>query len=343
MRKLGILLPLLLVCVALPGLAEERYKKWIFEFTFGGYDPADEVRSDAGNTSVFTKSDGTVIVTPDPRPDRLTDDVMQLSSSSRIDFRAGYGIAEWGWGELILDGGAGYMSGEIRGFEIAYQNCGEAADIVLCLNKKDTMPPESLGWRTDGVNVGEVEQIPVSVNAMVRFRPTKRMNPYGGIGVGYLFVEFREAEPFTKIAEFLDASRGQSYKFSGGGLTLGPEKDVPRPTVTAPDTFFYEARLGIEWQVSPKWSLYTDMRYEWADDSIEVKIGDEFKLGKSTPSGNLNFQYLPLGTPFEMTVPGPNGPKSYGQYPDSISNWYVNGGELDYGGFSWGFGARVSF
>lgn len=333
---LGTAILLVLVWMVCPATAEERYGKWIIEASLGGYNSVDEVRSNSNNRAVYTDPSDTVIITLDPRPDLGTKNAMSITSAFRLDLRLGYGLLEWGWGEFILDAGLGYMDGGIAGLEIAYQIDEEPPADPGTL----TPPP----WHIDFLRVGDLYQIPVSLDGMVRFRPTKRLNPYVGLGVGYRFVEFEEDKEFTRLAEWLDRSMGgKQFPIGEGGAGGAPATDIKRPRVEAPDSFFYEARLGIEWQLKPRWSIYLDTRYEWVDDPVLVLINGEDALGLATPNGDINFEYPVNGTPFRVNRPAPNGPGKYKQYPSSGGGWFVEGGELDYGGFSFGVGARFSF
>jgi hypothetical protein len=332
-----IVILLVLAWMATPAAAEERYGKWIFELSLGGYNSVDEVRSNANNRAVYTDPIGNVIITTDPRPDLGTKNAMAIDSTFRMDLRVGYGLLEWGWGEFILDAGLGYMDGGIAGLEIAYQLDDEPPEDPGTL----TPPP----WHIDFLRVGDLDQIPVSIDGLVRFRPTKRLNPYVGVGVGYRWVEFTEDPEFTRVAEWLDRSVGaKQYPLGEGRLGSTFNDDIKRPRVEAPDSFFYEARLGVEWQLKPRWSIYLDTRYEWVDDPVEVMVNGEYTLGRATPNSDIDLEYPANGTPFRVNIPAiGGGPGKYRQFPDSGANWFVEGGTLDYGGFSFGVGARYSF
>jgi opacity protein-like surface antigen len=344
MNRVAVLLVALLVVTigALgPVTAEERYKKWSIELAIGGNDPQDEVRSNANNTAVFIDpDDGRQYLIDDPRPTTNAQNAMTIDSATRIDFRVGYGLLEFGWGEFILDSGIAYIDTTISGMELSYNLQYRAGDPL----DEDNSPTETGIWQTEFLPVGDLKQIPVSIDGILRFRPTKRMNPYVGLGLGYRFVEFKEDPTFTEWMEFLDASVGHRIFPTGDGNTgEGPLRDIKRARVDAPNTFFYLLRLGVEWQLHPKWSIYLDTRYEWADEAVTLSADGGEELGRSTPNGETDILWPRRGAPFYTLFPGENPQGVQAKYPDRPGDWYLQGGKLDYGGWNFSLGVRFSF
>lgn len=344
MKRVGALAIALLLVGAWatsPALAEERYKKWSIELAVGGNDPVDEVRSNSGNTSVYfdPETDRRILV-DDPRPSPAGLNAMTIDSSPRIDLRVGYGLLEFGWGEFILDSGIGYIDSTISGMEVAYKLRYVPGDPV----DDDGRSVDTGFYHVENLPVGTLKQIPVSIDGLIRFRPTKRMNPYLGLGVGYRFVQFKEDSEFTEWMEFLDDGYGRRIKPIGeGNYTLGTWRDIARTRVEAPDTFFYELRLGVEWQLSPKWSIYLDTRYEWADKSVTILADGGEELGRSTPNGEVDKLWPTRGAPFWLVFPGENPKGVQAKYPDREGDWYLLGGKLDYGGWNFSLGGRIAF
>jgi hypothetical protein len=350
MKRVGALVIALLVAGAWatsPALAEERYKKWIIELAIGGNDPADEVRSNTGNTAFYRDPEtDRQSLTDDPRPSPASLEAMSIDASPRIDLRVGYGLLEFGWGEFILDTGIAYIDSRISGMELSYKLRYVGGPGIPGSDPvdEDGRPTETGLWWVESLPVGELKQIPVSIDGILRFRPTKRMNPYIGLGAGYRFVQFTEDPEFTEWMEFLDDSYGARIKPIGDGdFERGTLRDITRTRVEAPDTFFYLLRLGIEWQLSPKWSIFLDTRYEWADKNVTISADGGEELGRSTPNGETDFLWPSRGAPFEILFPGANPKGLQKKYPDRDGDWYLQGGTLDYGGWNFSVGGRLAF
>lgn len=386
--------------------AEDVTGKWRVEVHFGAVDPGDSIPSDAGNQMTLTAPDGSRRVFRDPR--RLVDGDLALREAKlvadvRVDLRAGYGFYSWKNSELYVDFGVGYYEQDFDDIEIAYSlDKNDDVDYLgTGLNRGDPLSVAGdttkglLGenWEGESFTAGTITTIPISVNVLARFRPTKRLNPYIGGGLGYYFTEFDSSARWTEIADALDATCVTYVDFredlpgtssrravvdpnpgpdpgtnpcrrpvpqswvlnedryeSGDYVTLG--HDLERPRVEAPDTVYLEARGGLEWQWTPKLSIFTDVRFTWAAKEVRVTADGREKFGEGVPSGTFRLDAPPVpegGKPAYITYyPGYFEDLATGdvnQIRDGIGSpgeYFLNGGTVDYGGWNFSFGVRLT-
>lgn len=346
-------LGVLLLVASVPASAEEMYKKWRIEVKVGGVDPGDEIRSEAANSFVLELENpgGEDIrqVVGDPRPNEISTIEGRLASGTRWDIRASYGIASFKNSELILDFGIGHYKTRVNNLELTYAldisdpnylaTFGTPPEVVwrtpveaaIYAGYFDQLPePDPFGdpgpffrsmiqdtggeaWRYVPINAGEITNYPVSVNLLMRFRPTKKLNPYFGGGVGYQIVDFEASDQWKRIADQMDASIVMDTQAVPGGALQGqrtlpglkefldtvndPEvpvdptllsrnfRDFERPEVIAEDSLFLEVRGGFEWQWRPKTSFFLETTFSWADKEIRILMDGREKLGEPAPDG----------------------------------------------------------
>lgn len=235
-------------------LAEEINGKWRFELQIGGVDPGDSIRSTADRVMTIRTLDGRDTQFEDPRPNSLATQETSQSSDTRFDARLGYGFAAWKNSELFIDVGLGYYTTFLEDIEIAYsldrndpQYYGSIRELNLRFGdpvgfKSDrfigTGAEDWEGLRIDG---GKLKMIPISANFLLRFRPTKRMNPYIGGGVGYYFVDFTPTAAWNAFADQMDASCVSYATMNGSFLSRKLVHDPERVAHPAPSQGDYES------------------------------------------------------------------------------------------------------
>ncbi|MBP7146173.1 MAG: hypothetical protein KBD01_01405 [Acidobacteria bacterium] len=302
----------------LPASADEVKGRWRWEFHVGGFDPGDEIPSQAADGMTVFDADRWNSV-PDPRPDSAGLLAARLDTSLRYEVRASYGLAAWKSGELVLDLGLGRFQSRITNIELSYAldvqdvnytifdpiseqrifvpgcesigNPNPGQNCIFFSSDAGSSPgnPHYENWRYEEITGGELTMYPLSMNVLARFRPTKRFNPYVGGGLGYLFVEFDPSQRWKDVADQLDASivdhviHGQGLSGAGSRLLLGKPHDVKRPEISTPDTLYFELRGGAEWQWRPKTALFVETRFNWAQDNIEITADGKSKFGVGTP------------------------------------------------------------
>ena len=183
---------LALVSVAVLGVdvtrAEDQRGRWTLGFGLSLQSTLDDVRNNASivvskENDSFRLPDGDLsndrIIVFDPRADDLLNRETKVEERQRFEFSAGYGLNSW----LSLQFDVGYYQGDVSPVDVqsSFERWAEP------LNTS----PEQFEVVTEIVSLpitaGELTQIPVSLNAMVRFRKDSPFNPYLGIGMGYMF------------------------------------------------------------------------------------------------------------------------------------------------------------
>ena len=211
-------------------------------------------------------------------------------------------------------------------------------------------------WKTELIDPATLNVYPVSIDVLARFRPTKRFNPYIGAGLGYYIVTQQSSERWREIQDQLDASLVSYVQKVPGSLELrelgGPGKDLERPEIDSPDTFFAQLRGGAEWQWRQKTAFFLEASFAWAQDNVEITVDGRSQWGRSTPTvlfrNPFDSDAFPFGgLPAYVTQGGikkklvnqDGQPLGKGPWP---GEYYLNGGTLDYGGWSFAFGARFT-
>lgn len=380
---------LLFSCVALaacallapPAQAKEVFGKWRVELKIGGISPGDEIRSDAANRMTIEDETGRFTIS-DPRPDAASQLEGRLATDPRIDLRLSYGVKSFRNSELVFDVGVGHWTSRINNLELAYSLDGEDGDFFplpdrvynggTCVSEEYvtgstgedcllfTSDGASEEWHWRSINAGELTQVPVSLNAYMRFRPTKKFNPYIGGGVGWLFVDFKPSADWLEFSDQMDASIVDSTVYNGlpSRLTIARElagnpRDLKRPAVVADDGFFFELRGGFEWQWKPKLAVFVETSFMWAAEEIVITVDGKEKFGKATPAISVkdrSDETVPRGGLPEYIICGgltgtlidPDINISSNAFCPGAGEYYFNGGRLDHGGFSFQAGIRLT-
>lgn len=363
-------------------LAEETIGKWRIELTLGGTDPGDSITSQSANVQTLDFSDigsSAVVGNSDPRPNLASTIQARLSTDTRFDLRASYGLKAFKTTELLLDFGLGYYAAHINNLEFFYSfdvEDGNYATVVPdqhvdgCEANGGVNPclPFSLdvplfgqlieNWHYEGINGGDLKFVPISAGVMARFRSGKRFNPYVGFGLGYLKVDLTKSKRWEEIADQLtgslvdDAIKGPG-PFAGelDRVLAGRVHEFKRPEISAPSTYFFETKGGVEWQLQPKVAIFANLGFFWAADGIKITMDGKEQLGRATPSVRVGSQdpaaapaagmpaYIMQGG-LSKTLRDRNGDLiGTGPWP---GEYFFNGGTLDYGGFNFTAGVRIS-
>ena len=377
---LGVVM-LLLAVIALPAMAEEVKGKWRFEVHIGGTDPGDSIPSDGGRIQVVDaealNGQRKVHYFRDPRPGWMAGNEARISTDTYFEVRASYGIASWKNTELVLDMGIGYSTGSIDNIELAYSldfddpnmRNSSYAQVFSCetvaawgrtpIPYSNCMPFAQAGyvnerWRGELISAGDLTLYPVSIGLYARFRPTKTFNPYIGLNVGYMFVDFDPSRHWRDVQDQLDASVVAYVERGTYGLTsrqLGGEPhDVKRPMIETPSTPYFELRGGTEWQFNPKAAVFVEMRYSWANKNIDITADGKHRFGTPLAEGRFDGDQSVAGPPGgrpayiisggrEREVTRLDGTTWAGPHP---GEYYFHGGTLDYGGWTFTAGIRFS-
>jgi outer membrane protein W len=244
----------------------------------GGWNPQDEIESDAANVLTLRDRD-TLEFTgfyEDPRDDSSAFGNLDVQSGSLGTIGVQYAVNKI----LVLEGSVGYTKSDIGEVEVQVQFVGNQPPIQEV----------SFNFDTFRVPVGELERIPIQLTAMARLRPRAKFNPYFGAGIGYAIHGFTASDEFNELSLNMDASLGAQLLISDS-LFSNPSLSTPQTapqdltgaTVDVRDTFEWHLVAGAELTIKRKWALLLDLR--WIDSSRTVSVGFNggTSLGVSVP------------------------------------------------------------
>jgi len=304
-RRIGKSLAVGAVCgvVALvPALAEDTKGKWQIGFGLSYFATTDYIRSnsDIAIATTVAGQTGTLpgVGSVDDRPDENMLNEPTIADDFRLDLNFSYGLTRW----LALEIATGYMKSSVGDIEyyvdnkkVAYGASSQATstqvDDTVCgadqsqrCFKYETNDPGSLRSNLF-VPVGEITEMPLMLSALVRFRPESPLDPYVGLGIGYIFTDLAIGSEFAARSEVVSglrvtvASEGE-FTDSGRADKTFPEPGFqPAPmTATVNDGFEYHVVGGIDYYINDHMSMYVDARYMWSDTSVDITIDDNHQV-----------------------------------------------------------------
>lgn len=278
--------------VVTPARAEDTKGKWQFGFGLSYMATTDYIRSNSDiaiATSVAGQQAGLPSVTSvDERPDENMLNEPTVQDDFRLDFNASYGLTRW----LAIELAAGYMKSDVGNIEfffrdvtINYGGVFPASGTPACgpnrnapcsrynINTPSSPPTNSF------VPVGTLTEVPLQLSALVRFRPESPLDPYVGLGIGYLFTDLEHGGEFerkgqlisdlivaTEIAGEYTDNRFPTRQPAPGtnGFSVGPMQ------AEVSSDFSWHAVGGIDYYVNDHFSVYVDARYTWTDAAVSI-------------------------------------------------------------------------
>ena len=281
------------LCAIRPARAEDTKGKWQFGFGFTYFATSDYIRSNSDiaiASSVAGQTAGLPPVTSvDARPDQNMLNEPTVHDDFRFDVKASYGLTRWLAVELL----AGYMTTSVGNIEyyvqdqsISYQGsaaaifsqpfCGPNQDQV-CYDYHINAP--SVVAHNLFVPVGTITEMPVQLSALVRFRPESPLDPYIGLGVGYLFTDLKTSDEFNTKSQGVAnltvsaASEGE-YTDSGHATKLAPVGTSgfhPAPMVaTVSSGMTWHAVGGVDYFLNQHVAMFLDARFTWTDAEVNI-------------------------------------------------------------------------
>lgn len=319
--------------------AEDVEKKWRLSFSLDSFTTQDEIRSGSDNIAYYADETDTIVLRRfDPRPDIAATNVCQIEDALQLNVGASYVFNSW----FLLEFKAGYSKADIGSLEVTalFDIDEEAQELV-------DQTGEYL-FRLYTLSVGELTRYPIQLSSVVRFRPKSNLNPYVGVGIGYIFTEFESSSELNAFSAGIDHSIGafQSAYYTGGTIPSDVYHDLAPVTVEAPDSWEYHILGGIEYTFKKHWAIFLDSQYIFAATRMRIKVDNVEKFGIGFPNGTVELSELdvvadPLGQPYRILSGGGIDFNGDGIYDSGI--YYVNGGNIKYGGFSLGIGIKYTF
>ncbi len=348
--------------------AEDVEKKFRVSVSFGMYNVQDDVQSDSANNLFLLCSDATPVpcheleivqLYRDPRNDSAAFGTLEVKSGSIGSIQAQYAITK----VFLVELSAGYQKTDVGDVEVQSQFLGfDIPDI------------ERVHFEFYRIPVGEIEEVPLQLTFLARFRPRSTLNPFFGAGFGYTFQGFKPGSEFNTLSATMDSLRGgfsQVGEDFPGDITLANPSgftDLSGATVDVRDTWEWHLAAGMEYSFKRKWSAFFDMRYSFAARSLEVGFNGGQDLGIAVPNyttfdGDISEVFGPIlitsGGLVDggRLVPLPNEPPNtncavtptdctFVFEPDGQVDpgyYYAQGGTVKYDAFSLQIGVRYTF
>jgi opacity protein-like surface antigen len=323
-RSLGFACVLALLPLSRIG-AEDTKGKWQFGFGLSYFATTDYIRSN----SDIALSGGVVgegglppVNSVDERPDVNMLNEPSVRDDSRFDLNASYGLTRW----LAVELAASYLKAPVGNIEFFTKNeianltgsgnmsnsppiCGPAQNQPCFIYGTSTPTVE----RTNAfVPVGELTEIPVQLSALVRFRPESPLDPYVGLGIGYIKTNLDTSAEFRSVSDTLGrlfVSSGDKGDFTSE--TSSPTHPVPSfncgpdrnqqcisfrpspPRAEVRDSFQWHAVSGIDYYVSERFSWYVDARYVWTNGAVDIRTDGDYQVQFSvTDEGQLVLKHI---------------------------------------------------
>jgi opacity protein-like surface antigen len=273
-----------------PARAEDTKGKWQFGFGISFYSTTDYIRSNADTIltdgSVVDENGLPSVRYVDERPDINVLNEPSIQDDFKLDFSASYGLTRWFAVELA----ASYLEAPLGNIEFYSEDSSRSiqgsgtpiTNLNVCgpnLNNTcfnyTTSSPFTVRENTF-LEVGQLTQIPVHLSGLVRFRPESPLDPYVGLGIGYIFADIETADRFDARAQAISEMTVASI--SRGEITDATPPPDPRGTGFTPgplqaeveDVFEWHAVGGVDYYVNERFSFYVDARYTWTSGEVEI-------------------------------------------------------------------------
>lgn len=254
--------------------AEDVEKRWRIGLNVGAYDARDGVTSDAANTLTITDPDDVPIAFfIDPRNDNAAINTLSIQPALITSLTAQYAATK----TFLVQFDVGYSENTLGNIEVQAQFEGDPAPSTQA---------SPFNFHIYNIPAGQLEQIPVQVTGLWRFRPRANLNPFVGLGIGYVFVGFTPSDELNELSRNIDGSIGvfnRIQTFPGGFLTGSDPVELTPATVQIDDTFEWHLSGGIEYSIAKSWSMIFDLRWAFSSRSIRVQFSGEDQLGISVP------------------------------------------------------------
>ncbi len=283
-------------------LAEDTKGKWQFGFGLSYFSTVDYIRSNADlaiASGIVDQNGLPSVGSVDERPDINIMNQASIRDDFKLDFSASYGLTRW----LAVEAAASYMKSPVGNIEFYTRNvtqgisspndtlvgaCGpDPANAAHCWEWTAQLPDDVK--KNTFLPVGTITEMPIHLSGLVRFRPESPLDPYIGLGVGYIVTNLKKGDEFNRTAAFISdptfrvtvADEGEyninnrCRRENGGNCTdfnPGPlEANVK-------NSFEWHAVGGVDYYMTDHTSVYVDARYVWTSGSIDIRTDDAHQV-----------------------------------------------------------------
>lgn len=186
-----------------PARAEDTRGRWSLGFSAGILSTKDDIRSNAAGLLLNERGlpdddfadDVVVDSSIDPRQDDLLGRETAVQERQTYGLSLSYGLTSW----LSLQMEVGYYKGSVDNldtFRVGRSFVDINQDNVILTSEQVSTAPHDASLP---ISTGRLEQIPVSLSAVFRFRKDSPFNPILGAGVGMIFTDFEESSDFREM------------------------------------------------------------------------------------------------------------------------------------------------
>ncbi|MBI3448115.1 MAG: outer membrane beta-barrel protein [Acidobacteria bacterium] len=244
-------------------------------------DRGEVISCDATRSNVFC----------DPRPDDLLSRQTQLQQTLKFDGHIGYGLTS----SFSVQLDTGYYKGGITNFDVfttkvvpfttnlSGDPCAshDANSLVPGFKFREACEFHNARTKTEKtpITAGQVTEIPVVLNGILRFRKDSNFNPYIGAGVGYLLTNVNQSDAVDALNTRLESLHVISVTDEFGGRfgknLVAPDTDGNAPfnrqaSVTIDRGLMWQFVGGGEYFFNDRVSLVFDARYGVSGQAINI-------------------------------------------------------------------------
>jgi len=184
--------------LASPLQAENERGRWSFGLGVGFLSTLDDIRNNAAAADLLDVGrPGDIsddpFINSDPRGDDLLGRETEIEEAQTYNASIAYGLTSW----LSLQVDVSYYEGNISNldtFQIERRFVDKELDNVF--NDEIATPFQDASVP---LGIGDLQQIPVMLSAIFRFRKDSPFNPILGAGVGWFFADLNESQAFENL------------------------------------------------------------------------------------------------------------------------------------------------
>lgn len=383
-----------LLCGATGAWAENTKGRWDIGGGFYFVSTVDDIRNNAayvlfdqpGPDGIPNTGDETILFA-DPRPDDLITRETTLNEGIAFNVNFSYGLTDW----LALQIDVGHYEADVVQLDTwVHQEAFSDANQDGIWERREAgetqggacVPPACFE-QSQPFSAGTVTQIPISLNFVFRFRKDSPLNPYVGVGAGYVLLDSTVSGRLDQVNEVLS---GEAYAPGARCSDLGQEPGCKIRTVgtnnffptfevcqgdcpvfqdfavEVEDAVQYNLMAGVEYFFNSKLSMYFDARYNFLNTSVNIKSPaygayDQLHFNFNAVSDTLpycgdssfdQFGFPPGFSRADNGLPGicrPGSPPAAGEPEvDRINDQLlIQGGTIDLSNYTLGVGVRFYF
>lgn len=337
-------------------------KKLRLGLSIGSFDSQGQIETDSTNALFVVDQQGLLQdIIEDPREDKAAFGELRLEPSYNVRATLSYNFTR----KIGIQAGVGYQRGSVGQVEVQAQ-----------FNGVNIPQNQEFSFSVFRYEAGTITQIPITLTAFARFRPDASLNPYIGVGVGYLFNGFEPSADLDRLSRNLDASTGGlapiqgtfGSRFFAGAASF---RDLGPASVSVPDSYEWHVEGGAEWSFNKRIAAFAELRYVWASRSMSIQFDGQNNFGIPVPNtivddssplasatyGGIQFEQGGLVDGGVLVPEDSSRPASDCADPQvpcffdtsqrdgqlDLGIYYVQGGSMKYGGWGLQLGVKITF